>query len=201
MALQRERLFMTNFYAVDIETNRIVDPEPVQIAVVRFENGIEVAKWTKYFHAWHRSTKDALRTHGLSRRKLKEKKANPFCKLQAKAMIEFLDIKNEWPITSFNVEFDRDKVLKPAFKLVGLEDELAADDRWRCAQELCKRTENWKLWSLDDALEHFGFDRRKDDEFHDALHDARLAAQVYMKAIKLKPLKDSGLGFYKPTKE
>ena len=66
MALQRERLFMTNFYAVDIETNRIVDPEPVQIAVVRFENGIEVAKWTKHFQAWHRSTKDALRTHGLT---------------------------------------------------------------------------------------------------------------------------------------
>jgi len=133
MALQRERLFQTNFYALDIETNRIVDPEPVQIAVVRFENGIEVEKWTKYFYAWHRCTKNALQTHGLSRRKLREKKAHPFCKLQAKALMEFLEIKKEWPITSFNVGFDRDKVLKPAFKLVGLEDKLADDDRWRCA--------------------------------------------------------------------
>ena len=75
MALQRERLFQTNFYAVDIETNGFKHNEPVQIAVVRFENGIEVAKWTKFFQPWHRSTKDALRTHGLSWRKLREKKA------------------------------------------------------------------------------------------------------------------------------
>ena len=52
MALQRERLFQTNFYAIDIETNRIIDPEPVQIAAVRFENGIEVAKWSKHFYSW-----------------------------------------------------------------------------------------------------------------------------------------------------
>ena len=125
----------------------------------------------------------------------------PFCKLQAKAMMEFLDIKKDWPITSFNVDYDRDKVLKPAFKLVGLDDKLAADDRWRCAQELCKRTENWKMWNLDDALEHFGYARRKENEFHEALDDARLAAKVYMKAIRLKPLKDSGLGYIKTSKE
>ena len=81
MAIQRERLFQTNFYAVDVETNGFKHNEPVQIAIVRFENGIEVDKWSKHFHARHRSTKDALRTHGLSWRKLRDKKANPFCKL------------------------------------------------------------------------------------------------------------------------
>ena len=54
------------------------------------------------------------------------------------------------------------------------------------------------MWNLDDALEYFGYDRRKEDEFHDALDDARLAAKVYMKAIRLTPLKDSGLGFIQP---
>ena len=92
MAIQRERLFQTNFYAVDVETNGFKHNEPVQIAIVRFENGIEVDKWSKYFRTWHRSTKDALTTHGLSRRKLRDKKAALFSKLQAKAMIEFLDI-------------------------------------------------------------------------------------------------------------
>ena len=70
MAIQRERLFQTNFYSLDIETNRIVDPEPVQIGIIRFENGVEVEKWSKYFYSRHRCTKDALRTHGLSRKKL-----------------------------------------------------------------------------------------------------------------------------------
>ena len=71
----------------------------------------------------------------------------------------------------------------------------ASSERWRCVQDLCKRTGNWRLWSLDDALEHFGFGRRGEDDFHDALHDARLAAKVYMQAIKLKPLKQADFGF------
>ena len=102
---------------------------------------------------------------------------------------------------SFNVGYDLDKVLKPAFKGLGFNSMETASVRWRCAQDICKRTENWKLWSLDDALEHFGFLRRQEDDFHDALHDARLATQVYMKAVRLTPLKDARLGFVKPTKE
>ena len=67
--------------------------------------------------------------------------------------------------------------------------------RWRCAQEICKRTGNWRLWNLDEALEHFGFQRRPDDAFHDALQDARMAAKVYMKASVLTPLKEEKHGF------
>ena len=35
---------------------------------------------------------------------------------------------------------------------------------------------NLGFWNLDEALEHFGFKRRPDDAYHDAIQDARLAA-------------------------
>ena len=126
---------------------------------------------------------------------MKEKKAVEFKKTAAKDLMKFLNKGEQLPIVSFNIKYDKDKVLKPAFKKLDLDNLEATEARWRCAQELCKRTENWKIWSLDDALEHFGFDRREPDMFHDALDDARLAAKVYMEAIQLPPLKEAKLGF------
>ena len=41
MWLQRERLFQSNFYAVDVETNGFRHNEPIQIAAVLYENGLE----------------------------------------------------------------------------------------------------------------------------------------------------------------
>ena len=115
--------------------------------------------------------------------------------------MRFLNKRKELPIVSFNVGYDLDKVLKPAFKGLGYISMETSSVRWRCAQELCKRTKNWKMWNLDDALEYFGYARREEDADHDALEDARLAAKVYMEAIKLTPLKDSMMGFIKPSKE
>ena len=174
---------------------------PLQIAVVLFENGKEVEQYNQYFKAKKTISEEAFEIHGLNKKKLKELKAKPFNKTQAKVIMQFLQRRNELPITSFNIDFDRDKVLKPAFKELGLVEMDDTEYRWRCAQDLCKRTGNWKLWSLDDALEHFGFERRKEDARHDALNDARLAALVYMKAIKLPALKEAGLGFTQNEEE
>ena len=38
--------------------------------------------------------------------------------------------------------------------------------------------------SLDDVLEHCGFERREEDEPHDAIEDAKLAAKLYMFLIR-----------------
>lgn len=113
----------------------------------------------------------------------------------AKVLLKFLTKHEDLPIVAFFIGYDRDKVLSPAFRRLGLEEMDAQASRWRCAQALCKRTRNWKVLSLDDALSHFGYDRRDEDDPHDALEDARLAAQVYMAAMKLTPLKDGILGF------
>ena len=66
---------------------------------------------------------------------------------------------------------------------------------------MCKRTGNWRLWNLDEALEHFGLARRPDDAYHDALQDSRLAAKVYMEASKLTPLKEEKLGLVVENEE
>ena len=99
------------------------------------------------------------------------------------------------PIVAFHAGYDRDKVLKPAYQVIGSNEMVAMDQRWVCAQERCKRTGNWKVIGLDDALEHFGFEKREEGDSHNALVDARLAAQVYMAASTLAPLKSSLLGF------
>ena len=50
---------------------------------------------------------------------------------------------------------------------------------------------------LDDILEYFGYERRNLDDFHDAMNDANLAAQVYMKMMLSPPPNLSHLGFTK----
>lgn len=107
----------------------------------------------------------------------------------------FLNKHHQMPIVAFFAGYDRDKVLKPAYDKLHNNEMAMLDDRWICAQERCKRTGNWKVMSLDDALEHFGFERRDEDAAHDALVDARLAAVVYMEASQLTPLKRCPLGF------
>ena len=115
--------------------------------------------------------------------------------MSVRGLIKFLCQHEGFPIVAFYAGYDRDKCLKPAFKKLGLDDLEKMDDRWICAQERCKRTRNWKVLGLDDALEHFGFQPRRVNESHDALVDARLAAKVYMEASMLTPLKSSLLGF------
>ena len=195
--LERERLFERSFYVLDVETNGFKHNEPLQIGAILYDDGVEEDIYNQYFLSEHGSTREALRVHGLNTTKLKEMKATRFSKTQAMGLMRFLNQRKQLPITSFNVRYDRDKVLMPAFKGLDLGEMNAAYDRWRCAQELCKRTKNWRLWSLDDALEHFGYRRREEDAFHDALDDARLTAKVYMQAVRLHPLKDCDLGFIK----
>ena len=180
---------------MDVETNGIKHNEPLQIGAILYDDGVEEDIFNQYFQAEHGSTREALRIHGLNAAKLKELKATPFTTTQAKGLMRFLNQRRQLPITSFNVGHDRDKVLEPAFKGLGLGELAAAHGRWRCAQELCKRTGNGRLKVLDDALEHFGYKRREEDICRDAVDDARLVAKVYMQAVKLPPLKPAEYGF------
>ena len=132
---------------------------------------------------------------------MREKNAIPMEKSRYKGFTDFINQRKELPIVSFNAMYGRDQVLIPAFKRIKCGLMKKSLHRWRCAQEICKRTGNWRLWNLDEALEHFGFHRRPDDAFHDAVQDARLAAKVYMKASVLTPLKDEMHGFVNGNEE
>ena len=54
-----------------------------------------------------------------------------------------------------------------------------------------------KIKSLDNLLEHFGFEPRDEDVLHNAILDCQLTAKVYMELMKLPPPKVMELGFEK----
>ena len=138
-----------------------------------------------YYMPNKKSTKDALRTHGLTKEVLKEKGAVNFDDDSAPKLIEYLNKYENLPVVAFNAKYDRDQVLKPWYTRYHCCYDKVKKSRWRCAQKRMDRTgRNWG-YRLDDALEWFGFERRKDGAKHDALEDARLAAKVYMEASKL----------------
>ena len=51
--------------------------------------------------------------------------------------------------------------------------------------------------TLDSVLEHFGFAPREEEEKHDAIHDCKLTAKIYMELIELPELKAVEGGFVK----
>ena len=157
-ALERERFFSRNFYALDTETNGFSYYEPIEIAALRFEDGEQVGIHSQYFLPENEITRKSRKVHGLTRKKLRERGAKRISKDYCEALMRFLNEHQDWPIVAHYAKHDRDMVLKPAFKKLGMEDMEALDARWICAQERCQRTGNWKLLSLDDALEQFGFE-------------------------------------------
>ena len=80
-----------NFYAIDIETNNLDKPEPLQIAIVLFQDGRMVNSWNKYFESKFPSTHSALLTHGLTTEKLKELGARRFRSRHAQMTHEILN--------------------------------------------------------------------------------------------------------------
>ena len=90
-ALERERLFETNFYALDTETNGFKHNEPIQVAAIVYEDGQEGEQYNQYFKATQGSTSEALGIHGLTKKKLKEKQAKHFNKTNVKALMQFLN--------------------------------------------------------------------------------------------------------------
>ena len=49
-------------------------------------------------------------------------------------LLKFLMKRESLPIVAFNVEHDRDMVLKPALVKAGTGSVALEDNRWRCAQ-------------------------------------------------------------------
>ena len=118
-----------------------------------------------------------------------------FSKVTSDMIMNYLNIMKDLPIVAHNVQHDRDKVLKPAYKKVDNLDALPPDSRWRCTQEMANKIPGLNMISLDDALEHFGHERRDLDKPHDALEDARCAAKVYMSIMAMPEMKKAKLGF------
>ena len=77
-------------------------------------------------------TQSAMNINGISRDKLKERGATEFTKHTSDLLMNYFDINKDFPIIAHNVEYDRDKVLIPAFKKVDNLARLPPNDRWKC---------------------------------------------------------------------
>ena len=127
---------MTNFYAFDAETTGFETNEPVQIAVVLFQNGEVVDKFNEYYVPRSTITKEAFDTHGLTTTKLLWKNAVQWTKDASDRLADFLDQNSDYPIVSHFVNYDFKDVLRPAYLRVCNQDRLPKADRWVC---------NWNL--------------------------------------------------------
>ena len=67
----QEKLFATNFYAIDIETSGFEHNEPIQVGIVLFEKGRPKKQYNQYFLPAHRITASASLVNGLTCEKLK----------------------------------------------------------------------------------------------------------------------------------
>ena len=81
-----------------------------------------------------------------------------------KQLINFFDRKKDLPIVSHSVKHDRDKVLNPLFKKLGLEDKMPLKERYRCTVAMCDRLPDIEDRHLDQVLKYFKIPGRKDVE-------------------------------------
>lgn len=108
-----------------------------------------------------------------------------FSKSAAERLKNFLNKEKTFPVVAHYAKYDRDDVLKPAFDKVGVAT--ISSERWKCTKEMANdhpRVPQDMQRGLDDLLECFGYERRDEEERHDALEDCRLDAKVYLELCK-----------------
>ena len=177
-----------NFIVLDTETSGFPRDgggnEPIQIAAIIFKKGKETkSHFNEIYQIEGKITKSAQRVHGLTKKMLKDKLL--FSKGAAERLKNFLNKEKTFPIIAHFAKYDRDDVLKPAFNRV---DVTPIDDkRWKCTRDMANKHPGVPQdmpRGLDDLLEHFGFNRRDEEEKHNALDDCRMDAKVYLELCK-----------------
>ena len=192
-----EKRYSKNFYVLDTETNGFKDNEPIQIAALLFENGKQVDKFNMYYLPENAITKEALEMHGKSRKDLQNMGAKYLTKGGCEMLKNFLNIKPDYPIVTHNVEYDRDKVLRPAFEKLEVGHLMPVDKRWKCTMDMTKEFAGLFCRSLDALLSWLEFDEREEEDKHEALKDCEATAMAYMKLKAMPPRKKAKLGWTK----
>ena len=165
--------------------------------MIKYEDGKPIKKFTEYYLPQMNITTKAKEINGLNRDTLKKKGAKVFSKGASERIVNFLNEDKDLPIVAHNVWYDLDKALMKTFKRVNMQHILPPKERWRCTMKMSQKLPGKPLALLDDILEYFNYDRRDLSKFHDAMTDAGLTAQVYMKMMTAPPPSVSHLGFTK----
>ena len=123
--------------------------------------------------------------NGLTIEKLEMLGAHEWTKGKSDILATFLNEFCDLPIVAHSANYDRDDVLGPAFDSVGNLKRLPDAGRWRCTYKLSKGLPNVGARSLDNVLNALGMKPRNEEEPHDAVHDAILCGEAYMKLMEL----------------
>ena len=153
--------------------------------------------YSEFFIPTIEISKNAIGTHGLTKKKLKKLGAREWTKGASEMLVNFLNIKPDLPIVCHGVKYDRDKVLLPAFKRVDNVARFPPWYRWRCTLDYAERLPSLDSHHLDYVLERCGFKARREGSKHDARFDAKLVANCYMHLVKLPIPRPPELGFCK----
>lgn len=84
----------------------------------------------------------------------------------------FLNAHPDIPIVTHGVRYDRDKVFRPTFEKLNAGYCMPVESRWRCTLKMSERCPGLLLRTLDEVLEYFKYERRDEDEKHDAIKDS-----------------------------
>ena len=186
-------MHMRNFYALDTETTGFDHNHPLQISAVLFIDGKPKATNNQYLMTAIEIQPEAYSIHGLSKEKLKDLGAVQWSKGCSDVLANFLGVHRDFPIVAHNVQYDLDTVMKPAFERVGNMARLPKPDRWVCTQELSRNIPGLLSHQLDDVLQHLGMQRRPGQGRHDALNDALLCGEAYMRlVVQQKDMSENG---------
>ena len=132
----------------------------------------------------------------MTKKELKKRGAKDWTKQASDELANFLELRPGLPIVAHGMKYDRDKVLKPAFKRVENQERFPEWSRWKNTQDLMYKLPDRYTFSLDEALDLCGLEPRDEDAMHDAVADAKHAGLFYMKLIKMPEPYKSKLGFW-----
>ena len=132
--------------------------------------------------------------NGLGRERLLHEKARRFRAGSCFWISDILKICPDYPIVAHGVKHDLNLVLAPAFKRFERTNLLPDVSRWKCTLNLCYKEPKIKYRGLDNVCSVLELPMRDPDGEHDALEDAKLAANVYMELMQRPEPKASALG-------
>ena len=113
----------------------------------------------KYFLPNGKITDSAFGTHGFDKETLKQNGTKSLTYEDCKDLVSFLHKEGTFPIIAHKVKYDRDQVLKPAFKRLRNCTGLPRDSRWICTMDLADQRPDLVprrvSRGLDSLLKHF----------------------------------------------
>jgi len=161
----------TSFIAVDVETTGLVPATDrvVEVAILRYEDGVEVAAWSSLVNPGREIPRIAVGIHGISNAKVADSPS--FAEIAGEVASRLKGL----PLLAFNARFDHG-FLQIELARVGLAPPPL--NFWLDAMVVASRRMGRPRVSLKHACRNFNISQ---DKAHRAEDDARAAARLWLR--------------------